>query len=184
MNGSRVANRYAKAMFDYATEKQMLQVVFSDMSLIHSVLQENTELKAVLLSPVIKSSVKKNILFEIFKDVSSLTLKMMEVLINNRRISILNLVVEKFIDYYNEEEGFKKAVVITAIPITSQIEQQVIDKISELGYKQKFTIHNVVDTSIIGGFILRIDDLQYNASILNQINQYKQGIVKKSLVLN
>lgn len=183
MNGSRAAGRYAKALLSYAGESNVVQKVFEDMKLICQVLSQNTDLDIVLRSPVIKSVVKKNILTEVFKEVSSLTLRLFDVLIANRRISILESVAQYYVRYYNEINGLKEVVVTTAFPMTEEIEQQVRKKVMEVGYAQDLTIKNIVDPSIIGGFVLRIDDLQYNASISHQIQQYRQYIKENRPVL-
>jgi F-type H+-transporting ATPase subunit delta len=53
--------------------------------------------------------------------------------------------------------GVEVAQVTTAIPMDAALEAQVLAKIANLSDK---TIENIVDASIIGGFILRIGDKQ------------------------
>ena len=40
------------------------------------------------------------------------------------------------------------------------------------------TIENTVDEDIIGGFILRVGDLEYNASIANKLGNLKREFSK------
>lgn len=69
--------------------------------------------------------------------------------------------------------GLEVAKVTTAIPMDSALEAKVSEKIKEFSDK-KITIQNIVDPSIIGGFILRIGDKQYNASIANRLQVLKR----------
>jgi F-type H+-transporting ATPase subunit delta len=46
-------------------------------------------------------------------------------------------------------------------------------KIAEFSNK-KITIHNIVDPEIIGGFILRVGDQQYNASVASKLSELKR----------
>jgi F-type H+-transporting ATPase subunit delta len=41
---------------------------------------------------------------------------------------------------------------------------------------KKITIKNIVDPEIIGGFILRIGDKQYNASLANRLQVLKREL--------
>jgi F-type H+-transporting ATPase subunit delta len=65
------------------------------------------------------------------------------------------------------------AKVTTAFPITAELEAKVLSKIKEFSSK-KITLINTVDPAIIGGFILRMGDQQYNASVANRLQQLKR----------
>jgi F-type H+-transporting ATPase subunit delta len=53
------------------------------------------------------------------------------------------------------------------------LEKAVLKKVSELK-GSALTLQNKVDESIIGGFVLRIGDLQYDASIANKLSNLKR----------
>jgi len=59
------------------------------------------------------------------------------------------------------------------VPITEDIELKVLAKIKELSNKA-VTVKNIVDESILGGFILRVGDVQYNASVASKLNKLKR----------
>ncbi|HRV54460.1 MAG TPA: F0F1 ATP synthase subunit delta, partial [Mangrovimonas sp.] len=61
----------------------------------------------------------------------------------------------------------------TAVPMTNDLEIKVLAKVKELTPKS-VELHNVIDESILGGFILRIGDKQYNASIANKLNKLRR----------
>jgi F-type H+-transporting ATPase subunit delta len=63
--------------------------------------------------------------------------------------------------------------VTTAIPLTEDLKSKVLVKAKELTGKD-VDVKNIIDETIIGGFILRIGDIQYNASIANQLNKLKR----------
>ena len=69
--------------------------------------------------------------------------------------------------------GIEIAKVTTAIPMDAELEAKVLAKVATLSDK-KITIENNVDPSIIGGFILRIGDKQYNASVANRLQVLKR----------
>ena len=64
-------------------------------------------------------------------------------------------------------------MVTTAVPLTDDLNAKVLAKVKELTGKEA-VIENKVDESILGGFILRVGDMQYNASIANKLNNLKR----------
>jgi len=173
MANTRAAQRYAKAILDLSREKSMLAEVNNDMRLIANTLEQNKELRNVLQSPVVKPSVKQSILKEIFKEVNQISSKTFDVLLENNRINILSIVVDRFIYLYDELNNIKVTKVTTVEALTPEMEQRVLSKVKELTGSQ-VTLINKIDTSIIGGFILRVGDLQYDASVLGKLNTLRK----------
>jgi F-type H+-transporting ATPase subunit delta len=174
MKGSKAAIRYAKAVLQQAKEVNAADAVFGDMQFVANTLKGSKELRSVLQSPVIKASDKKAALLEIFSDQSENTKSLINVLVDNQRVASLGAVADSYVDLYNEAKGVKIANVTTAVPLSAAIESQVLAKVKELTGSNTVTLENTIDESIIGGFILRIGDLQYNASIANNLNKLKR----------
>lgn len=173
MKGTRAAQRYARAILDLAKEQKASEVVYQDMEDISKTITSSNELQDALASPVIKVELKKNALREIFKNVHAVTLGAFDILLENNRIAILKSVAQKYLELYNEANQVQVATVTTAIPLDNRLEMKIQDKIMELTGKGA-TIKNIVDPSIIGGFILRIGDLQYNASVAKSFSNLKR----------
>lgn len=173
MAGERAAIRYAKAVLSLATESNTADAVNTDMELIKNTVAESKDLKDMLYSPVIRSSVKKSALLEIFKNTNKATVNLIDVLIANKRISLLPEVASSFITLFEQQKGSQVAQVTTAVPLTKELENKVQAKVKELTGKET-AITNIVDEDILGGFILRVGDTQYNASIANQLSKLKR----------
>lgn len=173
MAGTRAAIRYAKAVLSLASDQKAAEAVNNDMKLIATTIAENEELGQVLKSAVVKSDVKKAALTEIFKDINGISSGLFNVLMSNKRIDILEDVASKYNVLFDELNGKEVAQVTTAIPMTSDLEIKVLAKIKELTSKA-VELENIVDESILGGFILRIGDKQYNASVSNKLSKLKR----------
>ena len=100
-----------------------------------------------------------------------------DMLITNKRIHLLDNIAVQYGNLYKEFKGEQTAVVTTAIPLTEALRSKVLAKVKDLT-SNKVTIENKIDESIIGGFILRLGDLQYNASIANQLNNLKRSFTQ------
>lgn len=170
---SRAAIRYAKAVLSLATDKNVAEPVNTDMKGIAKAIADNSELHAVLQSPVVRSSDKKNVLLSVFKNANALTSDLINTLIENKRIALLGDVATKYNHLYEAMKETQVARVTTATPLTKELETKVLAKVKELTGKTT-ELENKVDESILGGFILRVGDLQYDASIANKLNKLKR----------
>lgn len=173
MARSRAAIRYAKAILSLAKEQKASEAVNADMSLIAQTIAESKDLNRILKSAVIKTDLKRTALVNIFSDINELSTKVFDLLISNNRLSILGDVATTYNELFDNVNGKEKASVTTAMPMTSELELKVLAKIKELTNKA-VELENIVDENILGGFILRIGDKQYNASIANQLNKLKR----------
>ncbi|MGW9684643.1 ATP synthase F1 subunit delta [Flagellimonas sp. 2504JD1-5] len=173
MNESRAAIRYAKATLDFAIEKKAADAVEKDMREISATISENTELQNLLESPVVKGEVKKNSLLLIFKGSNEITKGLIGTLIGNKRIALLQEVALKYIILHEQLKGEGVAYVTTAVPLTGDLEKKILSEVTKLT-GNKVTIENKIDESIIGGFVLRVGDLQYDASVANKLNGLKR----------
>ena len=110
---------------------------------------------------------------EIFAAVQPDTKGLFLLLKENKRFEILAEIAKQYNAQHDVLNGIEVAKVTTAFPITPDLEAKVLAKIKEFS-SSKITIENIVDPSIIGGFILRIGDQQYNASVANRLQELKR----------
>ena len=163
---SRAAIRYAKAVLSLAQDKKATEDVQKDMLTIIDTVDNSKDLKMLLNSPLIKSEVKLASLREVFKSAGDLTQKLFDVLIENKRVDLLDNVAKQYSILFDQLKNTQIAKVTTAVPLSKDLEAKVLAKVKELTGNEA-TIENIIDENIIGGFILRVGDLQYNASILH-----------------
>jgi F-type H+-transporting ATPase subunit delta len=170
---SRAAIRYAKAILETAVSTGKANQVNDDMKSIIAAVNSSADLKDFLASPIITSEVKMNVLSEVFGSVQADTKSLFRLLQENKRFQILEAIATQFNAQFDEMNGVEVAKVTTAFPITADLEAKILEKATSISTK-KITIQNTVDPSIIGGFILRIGDKQYNASVSNRLQELKR----------
>lgn len=173
MTGTRAALRYAKAILDVSNAKGNAEVVSGDMKNISDAISQSNELKLFLENPIVKGESKLAALNEIFASANADTKNLFSVLLQNKRLDILEAIAAQYAVLYDELKGIEVAYVTTATPLTSTLEAQVLAKIKEIS-KKEVTIVNEVNSNIIGGFIIRLGDMQFNASIANKLSQLKR----------
>ena len=174
MKNARAAIRYAKALLNLAKDSKEETAVNDDMLFITTTISENEEFEVMLNSPIVKSSDKINVLNALFKEkVNTITLGLFHLLKDNKRIAMLASIAKQYAIIYDFEKHLQVAKVTTAIPLTSEIEKQILAKIVTLT-GEKASLENEVNPAILGGFILRVGDVQYDASISNYLNELKK----------
>lgn len=174
MKGARPALRYAKAILNLAKENGLDETVNNDMKLIVATIAESSELDAMLKSPVIKAVDKTKVLNALFGDkVNNITKGLFNLLQENKRMIMLESVAKRYSIIYDYHKSMQVAKVTTAVALTKELEDKIQSKIVALTGNSA-TIENIINPDILGGFILRVGDVQYDASISNQFNELRK----------
>lgn len=178
MDVSAITVRYAKALFSLAKEKNQLGPLKEDMELISSVCKQSEDFNLLLKSPVVKTSKKVHIIRLIFqKKISSLSLQFLELVIQNKRETYIPSMCRNVLTLIRKEKNIKTAVITTAQTINEELLEKAT-KILEEEMGNKVELSAKVNPQLIGGMILRIDDKQYDASILTHLKKLKQEMLK------
>ena len=175
MAAPRAAQRYAKAILDLAIDQNNAKETNENMKLVSNTIAASDDLQLMLTSPVVKSADKKAVLRQVFKDGNAITIGLFDILIENKRVDILQDVAKKYTFLFDQ---MNKTEVAT---VTKELEAKVLAKVKELTGND-VSLENKIDESIIGGFILRVGDLQYNASIANKLNTLKREFTNNTYV--
>lgn len=182
MKNARAASRYAKAILIFAQESGDDTKVNQDMRFIATSIAESSDLDQILKSPVVKSSDKKRALMELFSEkTSELTPKIFDLLHENKRMDLLSEIAKLYSVIYDASKRIQIAEVTTAVPLTKLLENKIMDKVVALTGNQT-VLKNSVDPKILGGFILRVGDVQYDASIACHLSKLKKEFDTSSFV--
>ena len=177
MSVSIVASRYAKSLIDLAKEKNVLEVVFEDMKLFKDTADKNRGLMLALKSPVVRHEKKLNILKALFQDrVNPVSYSIFTIITKKNRESILDAIADEFIKLYNDNQGILKATVITTTPLTDELRKQFTGIVASATGKT-IELEEKINTNLIGGYILRINDRQIDASLRSRLNELKLQLV-------
>nr|WP_315252310.1 ATP synthase F1 subunit delta [uncultured Flavobacterium sp.] len=175
MASTRAAIRYATAILDLSDSKGVTEIVNNDMKSIASTIKGNEELNTFIQNPTINVEVKEKALLEVFATADNVTKGLLHLLFENKRFEILDVIATEYSRLFDIKNNVEVAKVTTAVAMDAALEAKVLAKIATLSDK-KITIENIVDPAIIGGFILRIGDQQYNASVANRLQVLKREL--------
>ncbi len=177
MNYSAIASRYSKALFALAKEKSILSNIQKDMALIISICDEELYFNQFLENPILPYSKKIDIFNEIFKEkADELTLNFLQLITKNRREQFLKSMAIGFIDLYKEFKGIK-TIHFSSVEKINDIVKKEIKELVKTSFKAETELVEKINKDLIGGFVFRIDDEQYDASVANQLEKIKREII-------
>lgn len=177
MNESKISVRYAKALFNLAVEKQMLESIKADVEMLNEIC-DIKEFKEFLSSPIIPISKKQEIFKTIFqKNVNTFVSEFLLLLAKGRREVYLKIITLDFLKFYRDLLGIKEAELTTAVAISEDSKAKIVQMLTIL-LKSKIDIKHKINSDIIGGFVLRIDDKQIDSSVKTQLKDFKNELVK------
>ena len=172
MKSTRTAFRYAKATLAYANENKFSDKVAKEMQELIELHESSRQLNGLLSNPFLPNTKKQSILRSIVPNPSDVTQKLLSLLISNNRLFLLKEVAKSYINLFNEQQGELNATVISAIPLTQNLEKQIHDKLKDFSGKKIFLL-NKIDKSLLGGFILKIGDMEFNSSLAYKLKTFK-----------
>lgn len=174
MSEIQVASRYAKSLIDLAQEQNALEEVKGNMELFAETLRNNPQLQAVLKNPIVSLDKKAGILVELFASkVHPLVLAFFKIMVNKGRSAVLYATAKEFMNEYNLRKNITKATVVSAAPLSAENKKQ-IEEVIKQSTKGEVILEAKVDAALIGGFVLKVGDKQFDASISSQLNKLKK----------
>ncbi len=180
MNESKISVRYAKALFQSALEKNVLDEVNEDMVFISFVCAA-TEFKDFLNNPVIDTESKKKVMSNIFKkNVGETTMLLINLVVKNGRESFLPAIARVLRSDTQRYRGITECLLTTAVKINESLKKQISDFVAS-GFQTKVDLKENIDSEIIGGFILRVDDNYIDASIRNKLRKIKKELISGNI---
>lgn len=174
MLNPRLAGRYAKSLIDLANERNELEAVYADMQYLQAVCKQSSEFVSLLKSPVISIALKSKAIEAVTKgNISELTAAFNQLLISKNREFYVPEIVDAFIDQYNTIKGIHKVKLTTAIPVSDEVKNAIVDKIKRDTTIGTIELETKVREELIGGFVLEFDNNLVDASVLRDLRDVK-----------
>lgn len=173
MSQQTVAFRYAKSLLDLAKEKNVEDKVYEDMKFFNQVCDENHQFFLLLKSPIVSHFDKLTILQKIFTGkVDPATMSIFEIITKKNREELLPYIAEDFLRQYELFKGIQKAFITTAAPLTDA-QKAEFQKIVADSTGKTVEIVEKIDETLIGGYILTVNDRQIDTSVKTKLNDLK-----------
>lgn len=181
MDQSKINVRYARAFFSLAVEKGLLAVLQEDMATVSSVCESSSDFNRLIDSPVIATSGKVKAIRSIFEGkVNPLTLNFLVLITQNMRERYIPSIFRDLGEMYRKSLGISSAVITTASAIDASLVEQIRKELETVS-GGKVELSQTIDPDLIGGFVLRMDDKQYDASVSTQLKRIKEALLQTEM---
>lgn len=168
----KIAAPYARALFDFSVEKNIMHQITADFQNLDNFLEESPELMTYLNSPIVNKSAKREVLTKALESqVNTGTFKFLMVLVNRDRINLLKSVISSYLELVYKTASIKTIEVSTAFAFTNTQKDELIQKLKELTSAREIRLIIIVDSSLIGGFSIKTESKVIDFTIKNQLQK-------------
>ncbi len=174
MGEFRAAHRYARALLGVALERDQLDTVAADCSQIEALLGGSREFMLFLRSPVINAQKKRRVVEEILGTrVGPTMLTFVVLLVTRNREALLPETIAEFFRLRDERMGIVNATASVAVPLTPAQERRLTERLEE-ATKKKVRMKYVQDATLRAGFMVRLGDTVWDASVRHELEQLRR----------
>ena len=180
MSNLAVAKRYGQALFDLASEKNMLDQLERELTDVMQVIEESHELKKVVEHQLMSAELKQEIFRKVYSDrISPTAMNFLLLIVHKRREMALKQIVSQFLNLANEARGIVKAQVKSAVELSSdQLEKLRESLVKTTG--RNILLEVTIDEKLIGGLVVRIGDRIIDGSISTKLNMLEKHLKNAS----
>ncbi|HEY4600804.1 MAG TPA: F0F1 ATP synthase subunit delta [Cerasibacillus sp.] len=174
MSEAVVANRYADALFQFGTEKNILDQLVDQFRTVKEVLITNQSFRLVLEHPQISREKKQQLVETVFQGMDSHVIHTMKLLVERKRVAIIGHMVERLEQLVNDAKGVAVAHVYSVRQLTDAELQSMAQAIAKRFQKQEVKINNIVDPTIIGGLKVRVGNTIIDGSVSGKLERLER----------
>jgi len=175
-----VAQVYARALFEVASEREVLDTVKEQLAQFVAALGGNRELEVFFFSPYFSTAEKKDGLSRAVAGADPTFMSFLEALIERKRMPAIYRIRERYDTLWDAEMKVLPVEVTTAVPLDEATVASIGERIGS-GTGNRIQLTSVVDPDVLGGIVLRVGNMVLDASVSSRLNQLRKQISKASL---
>ena len=181
MNEGLIPQRYAKALYKLAEERNNTSAVYEEMKILAKSFTDNPVLQKVLANPFVKREDKAKLLITAAgENVEADYRSFAELIIDRERTEYAHLMALAYCDLYRKENNIARVRIITAAKLGEDQLQKLRDVVSKAFPKLKLEFSYDVNPDLIGGFVIDVDGQRLDASISNEIEQLRLNLLRSN----
>jgi F-type H+-transporting ATPase subunit delta len=163
-------------LLDTATEKGVTEGLEPALRRAGAGVRAGGDLQRALTHPALPTDKKKKIAAGVWKsDATPLLLRLLALLIERDRMTLLPAVHEAYVELWNAQRGIVSAQVLSATPLDAPQQQALAQAAKKLaGHDVELTAS--VDPALLGGVVLRMNGRTYDGSIRAQLRALKMRL--------
>jgi F-type H+-transporting ATPase subunit delta len=173
-----IASRYARALVDVILEQRIDgDTARQQLKAIVAAVHESVELRKVWESPAISPEQKRAVLDAITQQIGAARpiRNFIAVLIDHRRIAMLDDMVRQFEVELDTQLGFTEAEISSARPLSADERRELEGRVERMSGK-KVRAHYISQPELLGGVMVRVGSTIYDGSVRGQLEKMRQEL--------
>ena len=174
MQKTTASIRYAKALFQLTLDENKSADVLADLKKISKLIDSEEQLINLLTNPTIKQNTKEKLFKKIFTErVNNITMNFLFLILRKGREAHLVDIIHKYEEIYNQHNNISVVHIVSAQPLSDAQKEKIKEKTNLSGGEVK--LKEKINKNLLGGFIIKRGDLQYDASIKKKLSNAKRA---------
>lgn len=173
---SNISKAYADALFELSIEENILDEIMEEIGGLSQIFSQNADFVKLLNAPTVTKEEKCQITDNVFSGkINKNLLNFIKVMIGRKDTAEIKASFTDFEKLYNRHNNIEKAVATTAVPMSEELKEKLVEKLKSLTGKN-ILLTNRVDPACLGGVILQMEDIQFNDSISAKLETLKNQL--------
>ena len=176
---STSANRYSLALYELASEKNLLSKIELNSQAFLNLISKSKEFRNFIKDPTIDreiliqtmNKISENFGLEIFFK------NFLNFLVTKRRFFFIKQILDRFVEICSENRGELKAEISSAIELNKEEIEKITQELSD-NFKSKIKLNYNYDKSLIGGLIVKVGSTMIDTSIKNKLQQIENRMIE------
>ena len=181
---TRIATPYAKSLLDLARDRNEIDAVKLDMEHLKRS-SENDDLANLMRSPIVSGDKKQGIFEALFPGYHEISKAFVRIVTDKGREAALPEIAEAFLRLYRVERKISQLKITSAAPLSPVAIEKIKAKLTVRGLiENTVELEEIVDPTLIGGFVVEVGDRLYDASAKTQLDTLRKGFSSNLYVNN
>ncbi len=175
---SLTAKNYADALIQAGKDNILsYDDILKNIESVKEICDSSKELTDVLINPALSDETKYSIIDEVFKkDISVKIIDFLKVLIEKKRFAEFNGIVEAYKNELDKINNIQRVSVTSAVLLNDDMKQRIIEKLQNR-LQKNVTADWLIDTEIIGGLVVKINDDVIDSSLKNKLENLSKNLI-------
>ncbi len=173
-----IAKRYATALADFAAVRGEERAVFEEARRVALCMAEVRPMSEMLLAPTVAIEAKVALIGRCLDGAMSESMeRFVRMVFAHRRERYLEFMFHSLVRIVKQRHSIVDVELTTAAPLDEPTRVRIAELAKRLTGGRKAELNCRVDEDLIGGFRLRMDDKQVDASIRTQLEKVRRALV-------
>ena len=172
-----IAEVYARALFEVAQERDVLDDVHTQLGQFADTLRERRDVAVFFFSPYFSTEEKKDGLHRMIEDADPGLMNFLEALLERHRMPVIFRIRDRFEEMWDEENRLLPVEVTSAVALEESTVREIGERVGEQTGR-KVELASRVDPEILGGIVLQVGNFVLDASIRNRLNQLRKQVAQ------